>query len=400
MQAPPPPSLVEFYRLHGISPVRQDIADLAGHFSRRDSLYRFLGIPPAFVAGLNVVEFGPGSGHNALFTASLQPAHYTLVDGNPRGVEETRALLETHGFLSPNIEIVQSDFETYRNAGRQFDLVLAEGCLNFQADPVALLQKIASVTRPGGVLVVTAVTPVSIVAELTRRLIRDSLVASDAPPEVQLPILRPVFGTHLAALPGVTRPLDDWLLDQIVKPIWNTRTLAFPDILNALGDDFEVHGGSPRFSTDFRWYKRLDGPERGFNALALACYRARLAALLDYRFEPEVMPPPRSAALDTACEALWRHTCMVEGPEQAPVAPAGDLLVQIASLVEGILPVTADALREGAGVLLGRHDPHRLTLFPALWGRGQQYVSLIRRSSSPLMATPTVSSAPMAGQDH
>mgnify|MGYP006176012067 CR=1 FL=1 len=48
---------------------------------RRDSLYRVLGLPPSFVRGRSVIEFGPGSGHNALFTASLAPARYVLVDG-------------------------------------------------------------------------------------------------------------------------------------------------------------------------------------------------------------------------------------------------------------------------------------------------------------------------------
>lgn len=371
------PSLVEFYRLHAISPVHQNIDDLAVHFSRRDSLYRLLGIPPALLAGRDVIEFGPGSGHNALFTAAQRPANYTLVDGNPRGVEETRALLDLHGLGGANVEVALSDFETYQSE-RAFDLVLAEGCLNFQRDPCALLRRVASFTRPGGILVVTAVTPVSIVPELVRRLIRNSVVAPDAPPAVQLPILRPLFAAHLAALPGATRPLDDWLLDQIVKPIWDTETLTLPDILNALGDGFEVYGGSPRFLTDFRWYKRLDGQERDFNSLALTCYRRRLATLLDHRFEPP--PLAAGAALENACQALWDCVRAVEGPQRRPADSATQSLADIAALISNILPEAAAAIREGADVLLRRCDPLHLAHLPAFWGRGQQYVSLMRRS--------------------
>ena len=64
-------SLLEFYRRHQISPVRQDIRDLGAHFGRRTALYRHLGILPAFLRGRTVLEVGPGSGFNSLHTASL-----------------------------------------------------------------------------------------------------------------------------------------------------------------------------------------------------------------------------------------------------------------------------------------------------------------------------------------
>jgi len=48
-------SLLEFYRRHRISPVRQDIRDLGAHFGRRAALYRHLGILPAFFRGRSVV---------------------------------------------------------------------------------------------------------------------------------------------------------------------------------------------------------------------------------------------------------------------------------------------------------------------------------------------------------
>ena len=44
-------SLVDFYRRHGISPVRQDITDLETHFTRRAGLYRHLGLLPGFLKG-------------------------------------------------------------------------------------------------------------------------------------------------------------------------------------------------------------------------------------------------------------------------------------------------------------------------------------------------------------
>src|SRR5690606_26053965 len=121
---------IDFYAGNGISPVAQDISDLSRHFRRRDSLYRFLGLPPAFLRGRSVLEFGPGSGHNALFTASLSPARYLLVDGNPKGLADTRRLLAEHRLAEP-CEVVPSLFEDFATNER-FDLVLAEGLLSFQ----------------------------------------------------------------------------------------------------------------------------------------------------------------------------------------------------------------------------------------------------------------------------
>ena len=74
---------LNFYRTHNISPVRQDIRDLMAHFSRRQGLYRQLGILPGFVREKKVVEVGPGSGFNALYTASLQPSSFLMIEPNP-----------------------------------------------------------------------------------------------------------------------------------------------------------------------------------------------------------------------------------------------------------------------------------------------------------------------------
>jgi hypothetical protein len=87
---------VDFYRENAISPVGQDIADLRRHFERRDSLYRTMGIPSLLLRDRDVLEFGPGSGHNALHTATLGLRSYTLVDGNAVGLAEARRLFAAH----------------------------------------------------------------------------------------------------------------------------------------------------------------------------------------------------------------------------------------------------------------------------------------------------------------
>src|SRR5213078_1999605 len=85
---------LDYYGEHGIIPVRQDTADLALHMARRRSLYRHLGLQASSFRNSRVLEFGPGTGDNALYVASCSPASYVLVDGNPASIRAIEDKLE------------------------------------------------------------------------------------------------------------------------------------------------------------------------------------------------------------------------------------------------------------------------------------------------------------------
>ena len=55
---------LEYYKRHGISPVRYHAADLSEHLQRRESLYRVLGLPAVAFKGARVLEVG-GSNERA-----------------------------------------------------------------------------------------------------------------------------------------------------------------------------------------------------------------------------------------------------------------------------------------------------------------------------------------------
>src|SRR5712692_4946810 len=118
-------SLVDFYRRHGISPVRQDISNLEAHFARRSALYRHLGLLPAFLRGRSVLEIGPGSGFNSLYTAALEPSRYILLEGNPTGIAHIEELFAGFPALRQRIEIVCALVQEYAAADR-FDFVFCE----------------------------------------------------------------------------------------------------------------------------------------------------------------------------------------------------------------------------------------------------------------------------------
>src|SRR5436190_583873 len=110
MSSKPVPYL-DFYKKHNIAPVAQDISDLQKHFARREALYRSLGLLPGYFKDKVLLEFGPGRGHNALYTKSLAPQKYVLVDANPVGLEATQALLKKYPLKTDNFEVVESYFQ-------------------------------------------------------------------------------------------------------------------------------------------------------------------------------------------------------------------------------------------------------------------------------------------------
>ncbi len=265
-------SLLDFYQQHGISPVKQDVTDLPAHFARRAKLYRDLGLPPIAVAGSRVLEVGAGSGDNALYTYSLCPEDYVILEPNPSGCADIRK----RGIWA---DVLETQIEDY-DPGDQFDLVLCEGLLGLcGTDPKVLLEHIAKHVAPEGVLVITCIDAISDHAEVLRRAMAQQMIDRTAPLEDQVAMLRPVFAPHLATLKGMTRSVDDWIIDNLLNPASIGPTFSIPEACEALDGRFEVLGCSPRFLLDWRWYKEA----KPGNQWAIDAYWQQAHNLLDCR---------------------------------------------------------------------------------------------------------------------
>lgn len=371
-------AFVDYYSERNISPVKQDISDRERHFGRRASLYRFLGIPPLYVEGASVLEFGPGTGDNALYTASLVPARYVLVDGNPRGVEETRAVMAATGL--PDTAVVHSYVEDFATDER-FDLVLAEGLIPFQNDPIGFARHIASFVRPGGVLVVTCVDSASAIGEIGRRLLANRIAPPSLPYAERRAQLAPVFAPHLATLEGMSRSVEDWVDDNIAQPLTG-KLYSMVDAIESLGPDgFVVAGSSPQFLTDWRWYKQLFGEERAFNERAIESYYRNVANFLDYRETLDDHDVELGRRLLRDCDALHEAMLADDAGDASGLPAAVKRVAEIATLVEPVAAGTAASLRALANALSGSDATAAATnAFSSHFGRGQQYVSFIREA--------------------
>jgi SAM-dependent methyltransferase len=371
---------IDYYRANDISPVAQDITDLRKHFERRDSLYRSLRIPPRYVRGRDVLEFGPGSGHNSIHTLGLQPRRYLLVDGNPRGVKDTRALLGRMYPEDESFEVLEALIEDFNTAER-FDLVAAEGLVPFQMEPDVFIRGIARFVADQGILVLTCLDAATFLGEIGRRLIALRLEEPGASERERVERLTPIFAPHLATLSGMSRSVEDWIYDNITIPIVG-KTFGIDEAIAALGDEFEVYGSSPEFVLDLRWYKRLFGDERQFNARASGAYLSNILNFMDCRVTVPPNDPELGIAITNKCRAIWREMQTIEANrtnrKPAELSPA---IREVADLAGGS-PRTARALRELADVLevepLGDPNCH-LDEFVSYFGRGLQHLSLVRR---------------------
>ena len=189
-------SHVEFYAKYNISPVRQNIQDLDKHFRNRAFLYRQLGILPAFISGKKVIEVGPGSGFNSLYTAGLNPVQYVLMEPNKAGVEDIRILFSDYPDLWRNSKIAQCLLGSYKEDS-EFDFVFCEGVLSGVPNPEETVKQLADLVGLQGILVITCVDDISYFPEALRRFFAQLIVNPDSELEEKTNLLLPIFSPHL-----------------------------------------------------------------------------------------------------------------------------------------------------------------------------------------------------------
>ncbi len=323
-------TMLDFYRQHAISPVRQ-IVDVDTHARQRAHLYRSLGLAPNAFEDKDVLEIGPGSPENARYIKALEPALYIAVEPNPTAVQRLR---KSEIFD----QVLECPIEEVSIAPRSFDIVLCEGLLGLcGSDPAKLLEHAFNQVRPGGVLVITCIDAISDHAEVLRRALAHQYISSKMPLFEKVRALRPIFTPHLATLKGMTRSVDDWIVDNLLNPASIGTTFSIPDALTQLEGRAEVLGCNPRFLMDLRWYKDADAG----NQWAIDAYWTQAHNLLDYRRVTQPRTHEENTRLMWDCLTVRKAVALME---------------------------------QGVDITL---DTSLVVNDPGWFGRGQQYMSFV-----------------------
>ncbi|WP_374307441.1 class I SAM-dependent methyltransferase [Dongia sp.] len=377
---------LSFYEQRDIIPVRQDARSADGHFFRRKSLYQQMGITPANVRGRRVIEFGPGTGDNATYIASLKPAKLVLVDGNPRSVEEIKVRASS-GALGEACDVHNSDILSYQSA-EKFDLVICEGTIPGQLDPASFLRHVASFADEDGIVIITTMSAESYLAEICRRIMTPLLTRDCADNVAALTRLTEYFSADLASLPGMTRRYDDWVLDNIIHP-WTKRGELLPmdAAIRALADNFQFLSSSPRMLQDWRWFKSISNDAQENVELTISEYRRWSMYLLDYRVAPTAGDADMGHHVETLCNAAFElERTLPDRPLDRDFLTFLDTLRPLASLLRSRLPGTQasiDSFIDGMTLAIEAGATNERTekafkAFRSWFGRGQQYMSFLR----------------------
>ncbi len=197
-----------------------------------------------------------------------------------------------------------------------------------------------------------------------------------------------IFDKHLASL-GVgssRRPTEDWVLDGIFFP-WAEKDehISIPDVINALQEDFQFYGSSPKYLQDSRWFKSVYEDDTGLNKLALEQYDRFVLGLLDCRVTSENLPKidnQRVADIEGLCKQAHSYYRIINGEESY------DKLDEFLSTLQNVVAILPNEMLVTKNSILDfvRGMPHiaegnldySFGEFVDWWGRGEQYVSLIR----------------------
>lgn len=364
-----------------VQPFQRDMSDLDVFLNRRSALYRHLGIIPRFIAHQSVLEFGPGFGENAIFPLLQKPSRYLLVDSNQNCLDKTRIELTPYCTPETRLEYQLSSIESF-DSEECFDFVICESVIPREPQPEKMLAKVAKHVSVGGVLVITCQDSVSTFAELLRRLIALMVVTPEATLEQKVEQLLPLFESHLKTINGMTRSCEDWILDNLLRP-WEEVSFSIPDTINTLKDQFDIHGSSPQFICDSRWYRTIQTNDPGFNEIAEQAYFSNVHNLINHRdWTPAIPVQDNKKLLDLCLKIFQAVHAFEKNRDREFVLPIPGYLQQVIDLASTFSKDTERALRDYQRVLqkyLQEGELDSFVEFGPLFGRGQQYVSFIRR---------------------
>lgn len=370
---------IEYYQK--VQPFQRDISNLKQFLYRRNALYRHLGIIPSFLKQRSIIEFGPGFGENAIFPLLYHPKTYILVDSNKNCLDRSSRELAQYCTSGTKLSFILSSIEAFEH-DELYDLVICESVIPREPNPEDLLLKVARYVVPGGVLIITCQDPVSTFSEMLRRLIALLVVPDHASLGEKLELILPIFDSHLKTIRGMSRSSSDWLLDNLLRP-WDDASFSILDAIHALSDDFDIHGTSPQILVDDRWYRTIQNQDPGFNLIAENIYRANIHNLINHR----VWTPPIAVAINDeltklCMEIFLKIQSFEQTGDQNHVHAIPILLRRVIDLAATFSEDTELALRDYLRVLekyLQENILYPFDAFVPLFGRGQQFVSFIRR---------------------
>ena len=361
---------IDFYTEIGFAPTGQQDGQDQKHHKNRTNLYRKLGLHPGLFKGASVLEIGPGSGENTIDLLNRGIRSLKLVDGVPAVLESLKARVKTQ--IPITYELYDASMSP--PSLEVFDIVICEGVIPLQLDPIVFFQNVSKSVAPGGIILITTMDGISGLSEILRRISAKLLFQSDG---FNTQSLASFFQEDFQALPNMTRKPSNWVLDSIQNP-WIGRMFSIQDALKACLEDFRPISMTPNLHLDVEWYKTTNSNtsevSKWVNSYQQNCHR-----LLDFRVTEE---SPVAASLNHRLSELCSRIFLeMQGLYSGELQDAKTLLVESLNCTikecEQLSYTTKISLISYSEFLMSG-DARTLKDFRPFWGRGQQYMCFQR----------------------
>ena len=385
-----PLAFIDYYNKNNVIPVSQNLSNLSEFIFKRNHLYMTLGFPLSRLRGLKILEVGPGGGYNAIATSFYSPSLYTFVDASTASLSQLQARYDQGLFNAEEVRIHESNFLEYKS-DEKYDLVICEGTLPAQQNPVEFLNKLTSFVGEGGGLIITTITASSLLSDVCRRMLRPFIFASSKNFEEQVKLSSDIFASHLNTLGTSTRPIEDWVIDQILQD-WHAYRYVFSilDAADSISDSFSFYNSSPSFLIDDRWYKKVGQTDATRTDLLRHQYGVIAVSLLDYRVPIGSVLEIENKQSLTQIESLSSQICLLHNEilnsnSYHSIGKVIHTLKEMSNTLPEAFSKTKNSMADYSRVLTELSYSGNLLEFgefKKFWGRGQQYVSFLRKIDS------------------
>lgn len=300
---------VEYYEKNNISPVKQNISNLKEHLIRRERLYRTLGIPVVTFRDKKVLEIGPGGGYNSV-AFFYWGASVDFVEPNTTAQVELPELLKSYKIGKEKWKLNKCFIEEYRSE-HKFDLIFAEGFMagTSISDRKNIINKISDILNPGGVVVSTCIDEVSYFFENIRKFLSLYITKEEEDFSKKVNMLCEAFKSHFYSLSSATRPLEDFIMDQLLNPALSENLFSLEDCINEFGLEYQPINSSPSAFNDNVWYKNLDVDMR---SNFITQYNMKKHMMLHYEVSDEKRDINKNNQLHELCKELHSITKLCE----------------------------------------------------------------------------------------
>lgn len=376
-------TMLDFYVNNKVTTGHIDINKYEEYVKKRKNLYRQLGIPLLAIKDADILEIGPGAGHNTIpLITEWEARHVDMLEPNPIAAEELKTNFETREIDKGTYRIFSVILEEFKG-DKKYDIVIAEGYIQFAANWKEFLNIIKEYTHENSIVIVTCAEEIGLYVERMKRVVGQYAVRNVEKLEDKIECLDKLWNGEKSgdALKGRTKSFKEWALDWVFNNAnMFEHAMTMKDAMGEMGDQFHVLGASQNIFTDYSWYKDLsyDHMNSYINQYDIKKHMFLIAG----EYTETVRTLEENQKLESAIEEAIEYARKVECGEKLDMNHIGNLIDEISKISKnGRLKGYNDELKEILSLCVDGKEIRWETYntWKNTFGKSMQYISFERK---------------------